>query len=452
MSFHVKIRGQRVKLGEEPDWDLTRAERLLADVLVPAAKLDLPWWERVPSYEPPGAGRAVVPDFHDVASDYLHSLGRYENANSRNAYASPVVKHLLPFFAYEDSERTRPRRMDALTGAMVTEFTIAKQAERDVLRELPDVLAELDPEVLCDQKQLAEQLDPREWELLYRYGLQGGRYSLSDPNATGRIAISTRGLSNNEINRCLTRLRSMFEFVNDTYDLALRDPTRRRMLPRTDPPREWLRPDQFQALLDAAAELDANPVGERYATHGRYSAIVVLGLAGPRVSEFCAARWQDFHSSEGVLRIAHSKTSAGERDIELHGLVLRVLSDRYEQLSPEPRDFIWPTAAGTERDRNSVRNRLLAAVTERADELLAARGQRWLPRPAGPSAQQAEKARPRVTPHTFRRTYLTYLAWAGRPERFAMGQAGHKDAKLTLEVYQQPLPSKFDERVAGWLA
>jgi hypothetical protein len=24
-------------------------------------------------------------------------------------------------------------------------------------------------------------------------------------------------------------------------------------------------------------------------------------------------------------------------------------------------------------------------------------------------------------------------------------------AKLTLEVYQQPLPSRFDERVAEWL-
>jgi hypothetical protein len=33
-----------------------------------------------------------------------------------------------------------------------------------------------------------------------------------------------------------------------------------------------------------------------------------------------------------------------------------------------------------------------------------------------------------------------------------MSQAGHKDAKLTLEVYQQPLPSRFDERVAAWLA
>ncbi len=56
-----------------------------------------------------------------------------------------------------------------------------------------------------------------------------------------------------------------------------------------------------------------------------------------------------------------------------------------------------------------------------------------------------------MTPDTFRRTYLTYLAWAGRHQRFAMGRAGRRDAKPTLDLYQQPLPSRFDERVAAWL-
>lgn len=146
-----------------------------------------------------------------------------------------------------------------------------------------------------------------------------------------------------------------------------------------------------------------------------------------------------------------SKTAAGERDIELHRLVLRMLVERRDRLDPRPGDFIWATAAGTRRDRNNVRNRLLAPVIRRADQLLIARGQRPLPRPAGVAAEWPQRAPPRVTPHTFRRTYLTYLAWAGRHQRFAMGQAGHKDAKLTLEVYQQPFPSKFDERVAQWL-
>jgi hypothetical protein len=31
------------------------------------------------------------------------------------------------------------------------------------------------------------------------------------------------------------------------------------------------------------------------------------------------------------------------------------------------------------------------------------------------------------------------------------GSSGQNDAKMTLEVYQQPLPSKFDERGPEWL-
>jgi len=59
----------------------------------------------------------------------------------------------------------------------------------------------------------------------------------------------------------------------------------------------------------------------------------------------------------------------------------------------------------------------------------------------------------RVTLHTFRRTYLTYLAWAAVPLRRAMSQAGHKDAKLTLEIYQQDFPDdpRALAQVNAWL-
>ena len=152
--------------------------------------------------------------------------------------------------------------------------------------------------MLRDPGALAEQLDPREWELLQRYGQRGGRRAVDEAAVGRRISLSSRGLSNNEINRCLSRLRSIVAFANDTYELSLRDPTKHRFLPRTDPPRAWLRPDQFQALLDAAAELDARPARGEYAAHGRLSAVLVLGLAGPRASEFCNARWRDFRGSE----------------------------------------------------------------------------------------------------------------------------------------------------------
>jgi integrase len=252
------------------------------------------------------------------------------------------------------------------------------------------------------------------------------------------ISLSSRGLSNNEINRCLARLRDIIRLANSNYDLGLPDPTVGRRLPSTEPPRAWLRPHHLRAIFDAAAELDEEARAE-YADLGRHDACVVLALGGPRVSEFSGLRWRDTHLDTREIHIAESKTSAGERDIYMHPSVEDALRRRREHLDPRPDDHVFATASGRRRDRNSVRNRLLGPTLRRAADLLAQRDQRPLPG--------------RVTPHTFRRTYLTYLAWAGQPERFAMSQAGHKDAKLTLEVYQQPFPNDQEglNQVKDWL-
>jgi integrase len=71
-----------------------------------------------------------------------------------------------------------------------------------------------------------------------------------------------------------------------------------------------------------------------------------------------------------------------------------------------------------------VRARLLAAVRERADELLERRGER-------PIAH--------LTPHTLRRSFASLLAEVGISPRRAMYLLGHSDPKFTMRVYQQVL-------------
>jgi integrase len=204
----------------------------------------------------------------------------------------------------------------------------------------------------------------------------------------------------------------------------------------------------MQALLDAAQMLDANPAQDAYARHGRYSVVLALGLVGPRVSEFCAARWRDL-SAQGLF-VPEAKTSAGRRHLELPTIVRDSLDRRRAELDPRPSDYIWASAAGTKRDRNNVRNRLLAPVLELGAQLLDERGQR--PLPARVDAEGIPTGI-RVTPHMFRRTAMTYWAWADRNQRWAMGQAGHKSAKMTLEAYQQTFPHDPDARaqVMAWL-
>ncbi|HEX5924061.1 MAG TPA: site-specific integrase [Baekduia sp.] len=433
LAFDVVIRKRQVLVGYAPEWSRKRVEALLDSRLLPRAKLGQPWWEELdpstPTSELPSAHTVT---FRAVASDTVHRLqGRYSNKATLNAYMSPIMKHVGPFFSYEG---TRDRMLAEITGVLVSEFTKTKMRERDVLRDLSDTLSEMDDAVLRDPQALRDQLDTlEEWTLLVRYGQRGGRQPLAqtlEDDNRAKISLSSRGLSNNEINRCLARLRDILDTAKEDYGIDVGDPTRKRTLPKTDPPRSWLLPHHLLVVFEAAEELDSrvNRSGPDYRHLGRLPLVTLLGLGGPRISEAASLCWDDVHldATQPYASIKEAKTSAGERNLRLHPPVRDLLLARRDALQPTRGDLIFASASGGGRDRNSIRNRLLQPVLERATELLAARGLPPLPN--------------RVTAHTFRRTYLTYLAWAGVPLRRAMSQAGHKDAKLTLEVYQQDFP------------
>jgi integrase len=72
-----------------------------------------------------------------------------------------------------------------------------------------------------------------------------------------------------------------------------------------------------------------------------------------------------------------------------------------------------PIAAGARRDRKNVLNRVVRPTVKRANELRAPRGQ--------PSILA------HVTPHTFRRTYITFMVVAGYDLPYIQVQVGHAD-------------------------
>jgi hypothetical protein len=163
-------------------------------------------------------------------------------------------------------------------------------AERELMTNLAATPAELDDEDLRNPTRMRELLDSEaEWELLVRYGQRAGRLALAQalgPSASGRISLSSRGLSNNEINRCLSRLRDIIDLAREECGVEIGDPTRKRNLPRTDPPGSWLLPFQLEAVFDAADELDRRRnAGPDYRSLGRRALVELLGLGGPRVSE-----------------------------------------------------------------------------------------------------------------------------------------------------------------------
>lgn len=176
---------------------------------------------------------------------------------------------------------------------------------------------------------------------------------------------------------------------------------------------------QIQALLDAAAELDAEPV---WHINGRRAAIATLVLAGPRAHELCLLRWRDVDLDHRRIRIERSKTDAGIREIQLLPLLREELAaHKSRSRTTGLDDPVFPTTNGRERDVDNLRKRVLAPAIERADRLLETRGQ--TPLPAG------------VTPHKLRHTFASILVACGEDPASLMAQLGHTDPKFTLRVY-----------------
>lgn len=156
----------------------------------------------------------------------------------------------------------------------------------------------------------------------------------------------------------------------------------------------------------------------------------LLGRAGLRSSELCGLRigdlWLDARAG-AHLRIRESKTDAGVREVQLSPALVDVIRDHLERLRaaglPDGTDaFLVPSSKGTRLDTRRVRL-FVAAAWERASEVRAAEGLPPLPA---------------ITPHALRRTYVSFALVANRFDvKWVMGQVGHVDSRMTLDVYAQ---------------
>lgn len=188
--------------------------------------------------------------------------------------------------------------------------------------------------------------------------------------------------------------------------------------------------EQIATLLEAAGQLDRD---KRWLTADRRPIIATLLLAGPRASELCNLRWRDVDLAAGRIRIGRSKTQAGLREIVLLPLLRDELSaHKARAYRSGPDDPVFPTGTGGHRDKDNLRNRILAAAVKRADQLLEARGR--TPLPHG------------VTPHKLRHTFASILIATGEDPASVMAQLGHTDPKFTLRVYTHTMRRAPGER------
>ena len=84
---------------------------------------------------------------------------------------------------------------------------------------------------------------------------------------------------------------------------------------------------------------------------------------------------------------------------------------RLRRTSPDT--LVFTTSNGARRDKDNIREHVLAPVVARADELLAERGQHPLPRG--------------VTPHKLRHNFASILSACGEEPATIMARLGHTD-------------------------
>lgn len=182
---------------------------------------------------------------------------------------------------------------------------------------------------------------------------------------------------------------------------------------------------------------------------GRRAVCEILGRSGIRVSELCDIRvgHMRLHDPDGArFRIPDSKTETGIREVQMTPDLAEAVVEHLDLLqragrSTGPENFLVQNLHGGRMDRQRARSIVRDAAVE-ANERQIALGLPPLPI---------------VTPHSLRRTYISIALLANQFDvKWVMGQVGHADSKMTMDVYAQleqrvdrSHGTNFDRLIAG---
>lgn len=444
LRFQVAGVRELVVLHERPNcgcscgggWDAAAARTELGNI---QARIRAGVWKRPeppPTLVTPEGGGERVPTFHEYASWWLQAkvdgvLGRKPLSESTATdYRWRLRCHLLPFFA--------KYRLDQIDRDLCLAFKAQKLREAKELRDALHAGADM-------------------------------------RDRLGRRAVPLSPASMRKLLDCLAGI--LDEAVEDGHIESNPARGRRMRVHVPKPSRTFLEMDELAALIDAAGEQDVQlgpsaPISEavgptaalvahllaqgkrssqiadelgiakstvsfhvgRIGAHvgrgyiGRRVVVEILGRSGVRASELCDMKVGHvrLHDPDGArFQIPDSKTETGIREVQMSpDLVAAVVAhlDRLRRIGVPtgPDDYLVPNSRGGRMDRQRV-GKIVKEAASAATERLQARGMPPLPN---------------TTPHTLRRTYISIALIANNFDvKWVMGQVGHADSKMTMDVY-----------------
>ncbi len=169
-------------------------------------------------------------------------------------------------------------------------------------------------------------------------------------------------------------------------------------------------------------------VGRGYV--GRRVACEVLGRSGVRASELCDLKIGQvrLHDPDGSrFHIPDSKTETGIREVQMSPDLAEAVVEHVDWLrrigAPvSPESYLVPNLRGGRLNRQRV-GQIVGEAAKLASDRFTAKGLPPLPN---------------TTPHSLRRTYISIALLANNFDvKWVMGQVGHADSKMTMDVYAQ---------------
>ena len=411
-SLRVRAYGQRhtVRLGNELDgWNEARAEIELANV---AAQISAGIWE------PPrrrGDPAEAPPNFHEYASMWLkRRIAEGIAENTRKDYLWQLSNHLLPFFG-------RYALLE-ITEHLVEEFKERKLDERAQIPAAAEAGIELRDSSGGLRRRLSNTSINKFLVLLTRIleaAVKRGWFEVNPAARVERLKIRRRKGAVLEADE----LESLIAAADPAERCWPHTPARRRDVRRLrDEARlSWREIAEQVGIASSTAVYLYRASASAAADDGRRALIATLGCGGLRATEAAQLNVNDVDLVHGKLHVRDSKTEAGVREVDMTPRLVREVASYFAtRPGAGPDDPAVPTRTGGRRDKDNIRQRVVAPIVKRAGQQREAAG---LP-PIGVA----------VTPHTLRRTYISLMLSAGAEVPY-VPQVGHADPKVTLEIY-----------------
>jgi integrase len=405
-----RVAGRKQTLGRYPEMSEDKAQKELAYMVGQVARGD--WKPATPAPALPPRPEAK-PDMYKVITEFLanlktRGLGASQVRDISGLLTTYVLRHLREFDEYGRERYPFP---DELGVAAVERLRDKLKAERQALDDL--------------RAAGVTHMDDRARPL--KAGDRSG-------------APLPKGLGPRRINRAIRSLWRAIDYAAPRYGTptasALREADDLLLVVKTaEGPH--LTTGQIHLLLEAARQ-EEEQASARSRHLARVAPVAVLALAGLRLGELCNLRVMDVETTRRRWRIhvIESKTSAGKREIPISGYLQRVLAAHLMRRRAEgagPRSPLFATRNETAISQDNFRNREWARTVERANNLCLERGERPIPG-IGLEAPEDET---RATPHALRRSFITHMARLGTHPKRLMRLVGHKDAKVTIEIYER---------------